>query len=489
MDVIVVGAGPTGLMLAGDLAAAGVPVTLLEKRAEESNLTRAFGVHARTLEILDMRGYADDLVPQGYRVDRFRPQMGRGDLSLSFRHSDSRFPFVLIVPQARTEALLYQRAEKAGVEIVRGARVTGVRQEGDRVSVEINGERSLPADYVVGCDGAHSTVRELLGIGFSGHNYETKLLLADVRTTTETQEGINGLMGEDGAVLFPAFGDGWHRAVIWDRRQQDVPLDAPLEVEEVRESICRISGKDFDIADMRWSTRFLTERRQADRYRVGRVFLAGDAAHVHSPMGSLGMNTGIQDAANLAWKLTAAHEGWAPEWLLDSYQAERHPVGSTALRISDLLLRSAVAPPWVHRIRPYAARAVLAVPAMTRFLRRTIAGLNIAYQTPAGLSRSRISGQRVIDLSLVADGRRTHLHELLRPGRFLLLDGSAGGAAAGAAEPWKDRVDAVTVEGRFPRGETAMLMRPDGYVAWSGRDPRPERVRAAVAEWCGPELP
>lgn len=489
MGVIVVGAGPTGLMLAGDLASAGVPVTVLEKRAEESNLTRAFGVHARTLEILDMRGCADHLVPQGYQVDRFRPQMGRGDLSLSFRHPDSRFPFVLIVPQARTETLLYQRAEKAGAKIVRGAKVTGLRQDGDHVAVEVNGERSLTADYVVGCDGAHSTVRGLLGVGFSGRNYETKLLLADIRTTTETQEGINGLMGEDGAVLFPAFGDGWHRAVIWDRRQQDIPLDEPLDIEEVRESICRVSGKDFDIAEMRWSTRFLTERRQADRYRTGRVFLAGDAAHVHSPMGSLGMNTGIQDAANLAWKLTAAHDGWAPSWLLDSYQTERHPVGSTALRISDLLLRSAVAPPWVHRIRPYAARAVLAVPLMTSFLRRTIAGLNIAYRTPAGLSSSRASGQRIIDLTLLVDGRRTHLHELIRPGRFLLLDSSTEGTVAEAAVPWKDRVDAVRVDGRFPGGETAMLIRPDGYAAWSGRNPQPERVHTAVAEWCGPESP
>ncbi|MFC5744427.1 FAD-dependent monooxygenase [Actinomadura rugatobispora] len=490
MSVIVVGAGPTGLMLAGDLAAAGVPVTVLEKRALESNLTRAFGVHARTLEILDMRGCADELVPQGRPVGMFRPQMGRGDLSLSFRHPESRFPFVLIVPQARTEALLLRRAEELGAKIETGAEVTGLEQDAGGVALEVNGAPGPAADYVVGCDGAHSRVRALLGVGFTGRNYDTKLLLADIRTTSRMQEGINGLMGRDGAILFPAFGDGWYRAVIWDRAQQGVPLEAPLGVAEVLESIRRISGRDIDIEEMRWSTRFLTERRQADRYRVGRVFLAGDAAHVNSPMGSLGMNTGIQDAANLAWKLIAAHRGRAPDWLLDSYQTERHPVGRTALKISDLLLRSAVAPRAVHVVRPYAARLVLAIPLITRFLRRTIAGMNISYPAPPGLPRSSATGLRVDDRELSVEGRRVRLYELVEPDRFLLLDHSEDGAAAAAVAGWGDRVTAVAAPGQRPsRASTVMLLRPDGYLAWSHRAPSPGRVREAVAHWCGSPRP
>ncbi|MEU7799845.1 FAD-dependent oxidoreductase [Micromonospora arborensis] len=486
MSVIVVGAGPTGLMLAGDLAAAGVPVTVLEKRSMESNLTRAFGVHARTLEILDMRGCAEALVPQGYPVGKFRSHMGRGDLSLSFRHPESRFPFVLIVPQARTEALLLRRAEELGAKIEVGTEVTGLRQDADGVTLEVNGAPGPTADYVVACDGAHSRVRALLNVGFTGRNYKTKLLLADIRTSAQMQEAINGLMGRDGAILFPAFGDGWYRAVIWDRAQQDVPMDAPLGIDEVLESVRRVSGKDIDIAEMRWSTRFLTERRQADRYRVGRVFLAGDAAHVNSPMGSLGMNTGIQDAANLAWKLTAAHRGWAPEWLLDSYHTERHPVGQTALRISDLLLKSAVAPPAVQLIRPYVARMVLATPPITRFLRRTVAGMNISYPPPPGLPRSSATGSRVDDCELIVDGRRVRLYELIKPDRFLLVDHSEDGASAAAVADWSDRITAVANRGQQPsRRYTAMLLRPDGYLAWSHRSPSPDQVRAAVAHWCG----
>ncbi|MEU6715234.1 FAD-dependent monooxygenase [Nonomuraea sp. NPDC046802] len=304
-DVIVVGAGPTGLMLATELAMRGITCRVLEQRAHESNLTRAFGVHARTLELLDMRDLAGPLLDQGIKVEEIRPTFGPTSIRLSMRHPESRYPFVLIVPQARTEALLAEHARDLGVEIVRGATVTGVRQDGSVTIEGPGGRRTERAQFVIGCDGAHSQVRQSLGVGFSGATYSTNILLADLRLADPDERAVRTFVGRDGVVLMPPFGDGWVRAVVWDRRRENVPLDEPLGIEEVGESLSRLAGRDLGVREMRWSTRFRSERRQADAYRKGRVFLAGDAAHIHSPLGALGMNTGLQDAMNLGWKLAA----------------------------------------------------------------------------------------------------------------------------------------------------------------------------------------
>jgi 2-polyprenyl-6-methoxyphenol hydroxylase-like FAD-dependent oxidoreductase len=384
-SVVVVGAGPTGLMLGCELALAGVPCRILERRQQESNLTRAFGVHARTLELLDIRGEADKLVSQGLKVPEVRPQLGRRPLRLSLNHPESRFPYVLIVAQARTEALLEQRARALGVQIVLGAEVVGLRQDDAGVEVVVDapeGRRAERADYVVGCDGAHSAVRRLSGVGFVGSDYSTHIMLADIYLPENLPTAVGAYLGRAGIVLLPPFGDGWYRAVIWDREREHVPLEEPLGTEEIRQSLCRIAGTDFGMRQMRWSTRFLSERRQADRYRVGRTFLAGDAAHVHSPLGALGMNTGIQDAMNLGWKLSAAVHGWAPPWLLDTYHSERHPVGRAALQVTDLLQRVTLAPAPIRAVRPLLARFALSLPPVRRTLRRRIAGISIAYPPP-----------------------------------------------------------------------------------------------------------
>jgi 2-polyprenyl-6-methoxyphenol hydroxylase-like FAD-dependent oxidoreductase len=486
MSVVVVGAGPTGLMLAGDLAEAGVPVTVLEKRAHESNLTRAFAVHARTLELLDMRGLADGLVSQGVRVPEVRPHFDGGEFVFDMRHPDSRFPYVLVLQQARTEALLEHRARELGVDIVRGAEVTGLRQGDDAVTLSVAGRPDRRADFVVGCDGAHSAVRRLLGVGFSGRSYDTHILLADVRLVCDLPLAVNPFLGRDGAVLLPPYGDGWYRATIWDRTRDDVPMDEPVTFDEVRASLQRIAGPDVDVAEMRWSTRFLSERRQAECYRVGRVFLAGDAAHVHSPLGAMGMSTGIQDAANLSWKLAAAHAGWAPPWLLDTYHAERHAAGRSTLRLTDMLVRLAVPPLFVRLIRPYLAPAVINRRRVSTLIRETMSGLGVAYDVPARTTRSPLVGQRAPDLPMLVRGRRTRLFEQVRPGRFLLLDVSDTGAAAAAGSGWAGRVEVVRAEAVLPRGGTALLLRPDGYVAWSAARPSRERVVAVLNEWCGP---
>ncbi|MDP4505338.1 FAD-dependent oxidoreductase [Nonomuraea turcica] len=478
MSVIIVGAGPTGLALAGDLAAAGVPVKILERRAEESNLTRAFAVHARTLELLDMRGLADGLVAQGIQVPQVRVHLKGAELAFNMCHPDSRFPYVLILRQARTEAALEERARDLGVEIVRGAEVTGLAQDADGVTLALCTGGSERADYVVGCDGAHSAVRRLLGVGFSGKSYDTRILLADVLLKRQLPLAVNPFIGDDGAVLLPPYGDGWFRATIWDRTGQNIPIDQPVDIEEVRDSLLRIAGDDLGLAEMSWSTRFLSERRQARTYRVGRVFLAGDAAHVHSPLGAMGMSTGIQDAANLSWKLAAAHQGWAPPWLLDTYQSERHPVGRTVLRLTDLLRRLADAPAPIRLLRPYIAPAIINHPKISEKARLTLSGLGIHYPTPDGTLASPMAGHRLPDLRL-GTGR---LYERMR-GRFVLLDATTTHEAAG---PWHDRIDVLTADSPIPYGEaTTLLIRPDGYLAWTATHPNLQQMRLALRQWCG----
>jgi 2-polyprenyl-6-methoxyphenol hydroxylase-like FAD-dependent oxidoreductase len=488
---IIVGAGPTGLMLAEELALAGVPCRILERRSEESNLTRAFGVHARTLEVLDMRGMADELVPQGLRVPEVRPQLGKMRLRLRLNHPESHFPYVLIVSQARTEALLEARARKLGVEIVRGAEVVGLRQDETGVEVLVEGPDGTwreRAEYMVGCDGAHSTVRELLGVGFVGSAYDTHIMLADLRLSSEElSRSVNAYPGRDGIVLLPPFGDGWYRAVVWDRKREHVPLEEPLGFEEVQESLSRISGTDFGMQEMRWSTRFLSERRQAERYRIGEVFLAGDAAHVHSPLGALGMNTGIQDAMNLGWKLAAVVQVWGPGWLLDSYHTERHPVGRQALRLTDLLQRITVAPAPVRAVRPYLARLLLGLKPVQRALRRRISGLSIAYPPLRGERAHHWTGRRIPDVAV----GNSRLYELMRGGRFVLFDRTGDGELARTVEKgFSDRVDVVQVPAATtPNWPEVTLIRPDGYAAWaSDAQAISERLsagRAALRHWCG----
>src|SRR5690348_13453350 len=466
-DVLVVGAGPTGLMLACELATAGVHVRLLERRAEQSNLTRAFAVHARTLELLDARGLADDLVPRGVPVRSIAPVPG---LTVNLDELPTRYPMILITPQSGTEHLLEERAKALGVEIVRGAHVTMMKQNDSGVAVETQDGQTYRASYVVGCDGAHSAVRGLAGIGFAGKQYQTHIMLADVRMPDPPEEAMFARNNDDGVVIVVPFGDGWFRAIAWDLTRAEVPLSEPLPLAEIRDTFRRIAGTDFGMSDMRWSTRFLSERRQAEKYRVGRVFLAGDAAHIHTPIGGQGMNTGIQDAMNLGWKLAAAVHGWAPSWLLDSYSAERHPVGAKMLAMTDALHQVVLAnATWQRRLREILTRNVMRFGPPRRLFLGRITGLGWHY--PKRTRRdNRSVGRRMPDVP-TTDGR---LYEVMRDGRFTLV--SFGG----------DVVPGVrTVHGQ--RGPANLpplvLVRPDGYVAWAGHDPA--AASEAVAAWCG----
>lgn len=468
-DVLIVGAGPTGLLLAGDLAAAGLAVTVLERRADESNLTRAFAVHARTLEQLDARGLADQLVRTGARVSHF--ELFR-HISLDLSDLPSRFPYLLITPQYNTEDLLEHRALEHGAEIVRGARVRDVRQTGDGVEVWVEDEpQARRASYVVGTDGHHSAVRSAMGLDFPGKAAVRSLMLADVQLSEPPADVLTVHGTAEGFVFVAPFGDGWYRVIARDH-SHDLPDDAPVHFEEIRDLTRRVLGTDHGMHALRWLSRFHSDERQVGRYRVGRVFLAGDAAHVHSPAGGQGMNTGLQDAANLSWKLAATVHGWADDRLLDSYHAERHPVGEQVLQTSGFLVRAAMTrSPAARALRSVLGPPVLAFPPVRRRISGRLTGVGISYG--AAKDDHRLVGQRAPDVALRGGGR---LYEALRSGRFVLVGSPTSDLAA-----WGDRLDVATPAND---SEPMMLVRPDGYVAWAGATGQ-TGLRDALRRWAG----
>ena len=483
-DVLIVGAGPTGLLLAGDLAAAGVSCAVIERREGRSNLTRAFAVHARSLEELDARGLADALVATGIPIGTLR-FLGHGRLDLSVL--PSRFPFLLVTPQYETERLLGERARALGARITTGAELVGLRQDAEQAVAEVRmpgGQvRHWPARYVVGCDGARSTVRRTLGLPFPGVSVVRSVMLADVRLADPPPEVLTANAVGDAFAFVVPYGDGWYRVIAWNRRSH-APDDAPVDLAELREVMRRALGTDHGMGEVRWLSRFHSDERQVPRYRAGRVFLAGDAAHVHSPAGGLGMNTGLQDACNLSWKLAAEVGGRAPEGLLDTYHTERHPVGTSVLRISGTLMRMALLRPRPLCVaRGLALGVATRVPPVARRMAGIVSGIDLAYPVPPGAHP--LTGRRAPDVPL-AGGEPSRLYVALRGGRFVLVCPPEEPPPAGTAGEWAGRVDIATAAG--PTRHT-VLVRPDGYIAWATNEPdrtaRAAALRTALTNWCG----
>ncbi|MEU6376569.1 FAD-dependent monooxygenase [Streptomyces sp. NPDC046909] len=477
-SVIVIGSGPTGLLLAGDLAAAGVPVTLVEKRPRKiSNLSRAFVLHARTLEQLDARALADELEATGQALDRLR-LFGR--LTLDLRTLPSRFNHLLVIPQYEVEKVLLNRAVEAGVDFRYDTELTGLTQDADGVTVELRTADGTAdgtvteqrAAYVVGTDGMRSAVRDAIGLPFPGHSVIRSVVLADVRLAEEPETLLTvNAVGDAFAFLAP-FGDGYYRVIAWNRAR-NVPDTEPLDLDEVKEVTRLALGRDFGMYDARWMSRFHSDERQAPAYRVGRVFLAGDAAHVHTPAGGQGMNTGLQDAANLGWKLAQVVHGHAAPDLLDTYQAERHPVGKAVLRSSGGLVRLAMAKrPWTLALRAALTTFLNTAAPAARKMAGQVTGIGYKYPAPRGTHP--LTGTRVPDVTLET-GR---LYEALRGGRFALI----------TPEPYENqaaRKDRLTVERWASDRRTTILVRPDGYVAWAADTTDVAGIEEAVTRYVG----
>ena len=478
--VLIVGAGPTGLLLAGDLAAAGVPVTVLERQAEASPLSRALGVHARTLEMLDARGIADELISTGEKVNRLAV-LSR--TNIDFSDLPSRFPFVLMTSQHNVERLLEQRARSLGAQFAGSTVVTDVRQDAGHAEVEFCSESGDTgtgrAAYLVGADGARSTVRQKLGMPFPGQPVLRSVMLADVQMADPPGKVLQISANHAGLAFVAPIGDGSYRVIAWNRNRE-VPETDPVDLDEIRQVTRLVLGSDFGMRDPRWMSRFHNDERLVPQYRVGRVFLAGDAAHVHSPAGGQGMNTGMQDAANLSWKLAAACHGWGSDSLLDSYHAERYPVGKFVIRLSGDMLRVArIQSDWVRTAIGELAAVGMHVPALSMKARLAVSGIGISY--PAEPGAHPLEGKRMPDVPLTGGGR---LYEMLRTGKFILLGGA--GQAPPAADGWADRVRFAERTRPHPH---LILVRPDGYIAWASDKPadseRDRELRAALTLWCG----
>jgi len=481
--VVIVGGGPTGLMLAAELALAKIDVAIVERR-DSRHLpgSRAGGLHARTIEVLDQRGVADRFLSQG----KVMQVAGFAMIPLDISDFPTRHNYGLALWQNRIEQILAAWVDELSVPIHRGFEVTGFVQDDHGVEVELKGGASLQAQYLVGCDGGRSLIRKHAGIDFPGWDPSVSYLIAEVEMAAEPELGLR--RGDRGVNGLARLEDGKRvRAVLVEQHvgQGDDPT-----LDDLRAALIAVYGTDYGVHDVTWLSRFTDTSRQAASYRAQRVLLAGDAAHVHAPTGGQGLNIGVQDAVNLGWKLAQVVRGTSPASLLDTYQSERQPIAARVLELT------------------MAQTALMRGDQRTNALRQTLSelfemdeprkryaaimsGLDIRYDLGAGHA---LLGRRMPDLDLVTESGPRRVFSLLGDARPVLLNLAEPSALDIA--PWADRVQRV--DARYAgawllpvlgavAAPSAVLIRPDGHVAWVGVG-SDQGLREALSRWFGPPV-
>ena len=481
MGVLVAGAGPAGLMLAAELALAGVEVAVVDRLPRRSPYCRGFTLNARSLELLDRRGIVDRFLAEGPTVaygmfvDPSRP--------LDLTAMDTDHPYTLGIAQTRVEELLEQWLAERGVPVRWGHEVVGLQQDGDGVDVTVrtDGEHQhWRVGYLAGCDGSRSVVRKCAGIGFPGTPATTYWLLADVELTNPADLPYGVTEGEHGAV-FVIPRPGYVRIVL-DEPAPPADRAQPVELASFQQVLNATLGRPVGLANPRWLTRFSDAARQADRYTAGRVVLAGDAAHIHPPAGAVGVNVALADAVNLGWKLAATVLGHAPDGLLDSYHQERHEVGARVLRTTRAQAILGGRDPHLAPVRDLFGE-LGGLPSVDKYLAELATGVSTRYAAKIPGDHPWL-GRLAPNLKLTVGERHTSVAELLHPARPVLVHLGAGPLPSGA----DGRVDIHHARCPEQPDLRGLLVRPDGHTAWISTTTDPQAadtLTTALTTWFG----
>jgi len=478
-DVLIAGAGPTGMMLAAELKLAGVDVAIVDpsKSKDREGGSRAGGLHSRTIEVFDMRGIADRFLAQGQTAQTVRFANAVLDIS----DFPTRHPYGLALFQIRIERILSDWLDELGVRIYRGTAVTGFVQDQGGVDVELSDGATMRAQYLVGCDGGRSIVRKTAGIDFVGSDPTMSWLIAEVQMSEEPAWGFRETAG------------GWHAIGRGDNGVVRLALTDPElrsgepTLRDLSETLIAIYGSDFGVHTPNWLSRFNDATRQAVAYRDRRVLIAGDAAHIHPPLGGQGLNIGVQDAVNLGWKLAQVVKQISPENLLDTYHAERHPIGARVLKNTMALVATRRTDDRTKALGDIVTELV-SMDEPRRRLAAEMSGLGVHYDLGVG---HPLLGRRMPDLDLVAAGGSLRVFSLLHDGRPVLIN--FGKAGSVDITRWSNRVQLIDARYDGPwelpaigavAAPTAVLIRPDGYVAWVGEGSQAGLVDA-LATWFG----